>query len=77
MIVFVIAHNENHMWKSLTASLKERMETIATILFAHGVVGITLCHVRGHTDITAQDQHVSIAVVVKVQITKFQVYVRC
>jgi hypothetical protein len=77
MIVFVIAHNENHMRKTATASFKEVMESVATILFAHGVVGITLCHVRGHTDIAAQDQHVSTAVVIKVQITKFQVYVRC
>ena len=76
VIVFVIAHNENHMWESLTASFKERMELVATIVFAHGVVGITLCHVRTHTDVSAQDQHVSAAVVVKVQVTKFQVYVR-
>jgi hypothetical protein len=55
MIVFVIAHNENHMWESLRASLKERMESVATIFFTHGVVGITLCNVRGHADVAAQD----------------------
>jgi hypothetical protein len=49
----MIAHNENHMRESLRASLKERMESIATIFFTHGVVGITLCDVRGHADVTA------------------------
>jgi hypothetical protein len=66
MIVFVIAHNENHVRESLRASLKEVMESVATVLLAHDVGSVTLCHVCGHTDVAAQDQHVSTAVVVKV-----------
>ena len=66
MIVFVIAHNENHMWKSLTASLEEVMESVATILFTHGIVGIALRHIVGNANVAAQDQHVSAAVVFKV-----------
>jgi hypothetical protein len=70
IVVFVIAHNENHMWETITASLEERMESIATIVFAHGIVRVTLCHVRGHTYVTTQDQHISRVCVVKVQVTK-------
>jgi L-lactate permease len=66
IVVFVIAHNKNHMWETITASFKERMEAIATIVFAHGIVGITLCHVRGHTDVAAQDQHVGVVCIIKV-----------
>jgi broad specificity phosphatase PhoE len=65
------------MWETITASFKERMEAIATIVFAHGVVRITLCQVRGHTNVAAQDQDISRVCVVKVQVTKFQVHVRC
>jgi hypothetical protein len=28
LIVFVIAHNENHMWESITASFKEIMKAL-------------------------------------------------
>jgi hypothetical protein len=54
------------MWETITASLKEVMESVAPILFAHGVVGITLRDVVGHTDVASQDQHVSTAVVFEI-----------
>jgi hypothetical protein len=72
----MVAHNENHVWEPGRASLKELMITVATILFAHGVVGITLSNVVGNADVTTKNQHIGIVCVVKIQVAKFQVYVR-
>jgi hypothetical protein len=73
VIVFVIAHDIDHMSKLFTASLHKVMIPIATVFCSHDVVGIMLCDISSHKDIATQDQHISAAAVVKLQVTKFKV----
>jgi hypothetical protein len=61
------------MSKLLTASLHEVVIAIATVFRSHDVVGITLSDIPSHKDIATQDQHISVAAVVKLQVTKFKV----
>jgi len=72
VIVFMIAHDEDHVWEPCTTALKELMVSSATIIWTHDVVGITLCNIVGHTDVAAQDQDFRVVLVVKVQVTKFK-----
>jgi hypothetical protein len=73
VIVFVIAHDIDHMSKLLTAALHKVVIPIATVFCSHDVVGIMLCDIPSHKDITTENQHISVAAVVKLQVTKFKV----
>jgi hypothetical protein len=70
VVVFMIAHDIDHMSKLFTAALHKVVIPIATVFCSHDVVGIMLCDISCHKDIATQDQHISVAAVVKLQVTK-------
>jgi hypothetical protein len=57
MVVFMIAHNVDHMLKPCCASLKEFVIAIAAIFWSHHTIWITLCYVSSHTDVAGQNQN--------------------
>ena len=76
MIVFMIAHNVDHVRESVMAALKEVMESIATIFWTHHAVWITLCDIMSNTDIAAQDQYLGSLIIFKIKVSKFKMHVR-
>ena len=75
MIVFVIAHNVDHMWKTIMTALEEIVIAVATIIWSHDAIRITLCDIAGHTDVATQNQDFGTLIIVKVQVSKFQMYI--
>jgi hypothetical protein len=49
------------------------MISIATVFHSHDVVRVTLGKIPSHKDIATENQHISTAAVVKLQVTKFKV----
>ena len=72
MIVFMIAQHIDHMWETSTATFKEVMESVATIVLTHDPMRIMLNQVCSHHDVAAEDQDISTVAVVKIQVSKLK-----
>jgi hypothetical protein len=72
VIVFVIAHHVDHLLKGIAASLEETVETLT-----HGIGAVGLVQFVRHTDIPAEDQHISALVIWESDVTEFKMQITC
>jgi hypothetical protein len=71
VIVFVIAHDHDHMRKPIAGSGKEILDALAASTFKH-VVGVGTTNVSGHADVTAEDQDINRVRVLDIKIAKLE-----
>ena len=75
MIVFVVAHDHDHMRESITAAPEEITDAEAATAFLD-TVGVRTANVGSHQDVAAEYQHINIVAVFEVEISELKVEIR-
>ena len=71
VIVFVIAHDHDHVREPIAGSGKEIHDALAASTFKQ-VVSVGTANISGHADVTAEDQHIRIVGVFDMEISEFE-----